>query len=423
MKKMNKKLHWTLTLLLVSGFMISYAQENQPDTIHLTTEKIVGDKRVVWDTIIIVTSENKDAVHEYMQKKHKGIHIITDHKDGSKVHSKTGSLSGKKLKVHVDADVKVDGKTMVFTYTTKGGKLHKGDRRIKIIKEKLHRVGEGEHELSVFVEADESGDYEVIWMVDSTLKDKMVNVWMSKDGKDKKYEFVVLDGKEGHFDIHELKDSMKNVMVEYIHKDGEINEELKKFSFAFISDDENSFTLDSLHEHLNMVKELKFTSKGDAKVHMYHYGDVSKEIKVLIDGDLKDLKEDMIFISSDKNHNKMHFGKKHEETVDIELSIDVSDEEIAELGIKTKANELKVENFWMFYSNENELELKFTLDTKGKTTIKVLDASGKAIFSDKVVYFPGTYDKKIDLGDNHTSPLYIYVVQGNASTIKKLSVH
>lgn len=424
MRKISENLKLILSFTMIIGFVISYAQETKPDTIYLTTEEIIESKSVVWDTIIIVTPENKDAVNDYLHKNHKGIHIVTSHKGGSEIHAKAVSAAVKKMGMYFDNDVKVDGKSKILTYTVKGDELDKHDGRIKIITEKLKRNSEGEDEIEIIIESDEGGAYDVIWVGDSTEREMKHKIWLSKDGKDKKYEFVVLDGKEGLFNVHELKDSLKKVLIEITDDDGNLKMKSKKISYAFVSSGDESFTIDSLHEHLDVVEELKVVSEDDAKVFVIHDGNKKTEFKVKIDSDIKNIDKNVIVYSSDdKKHKKVHFGDKFVQSVDVEFSNEVSDEELEELGIKAKSQELKAENLWMYYVDDKELRLKFRLDSEGKTTIKVLDAKGKDLFTDKVVYFPGTYDKKITLDAKHSSPIYIYIEQGNASTIKKLSMN
>jgi hypothetical protein len=419
MKKISKNFQWIFTLLLVFGFSFSYAQELKADTIHLTTEKIIGNETVVWDTIIVLTADNKEAVNDYLSKKNKGIHVSTAHIGGAKMHAKTISSEGKKIRKHISANVEkgAHSKTIVYKIKTDGDL--KGKSRIMTLKNQLHEIDEdGNIEITI----ESSDDQDVIWVSDSGDIHKEYKVWIS-DPHTADHKFVVVGSEGGKFNVKKLSDSLKSVMMEYVYEGDENDTKLHKYSFGILSDDGNTFSIDSLHENLEIIKELKFVSKDEPNVFVYKNGNMTKEFKIEMDDELIDVHEDMMIVSkSDSKKNRFYFGDKNMEKHELKLNMEVSDADLKNLGIKTKKEILNLENLWLFFNKENVLNLKFTLNSAGKSLIKVYDSNGKVIFNDRVKYFPGTYDKTINLKEMNKMPLYIYIEQGNASVIKKLNV-
>ena len=419
MKKITKKIQLTIIVLIVFGLSVSYAQESKSDTIHLKTEKIIGNESIVWDTIIIVTADNEDAVNSYLKKKHKGIHISADHKGGAKIKAKSISGEAKKIKMHITADVDHDQESNTYIYRVKSKNSLKGQKGIKVLKKKLHEIDEdGNIEITI----ESSDDHDVIWVSDSGNIHEEHNVWMSKPHKSG-HKMVVIGEKGGSFNVKELTDTLENVVVEYVYKGDKGNSKLKDYSFGFVSKDGNSFTIDSLHGDMKIIKELKIISEDNPNIFVIKDGNKAKEFKFKVDGDLSEVNEDVVVMTELGHMKKRIFLSDGEELYsELKHDMEVDAEDLKKIGIKEGKEPLIVEDFWLFFNKEDVLNLKFTLNTAGKATIKVYESNGKAVFVDKVKYFPGTYDKKISLKEATQMPLYISIAQGKASVVKKLYV-
>src|SRR5205823_830149 len=62
------------------------------------------------------------------------------------------------------------------------------------------------------------------------------------------------------------------------------------------------------------------------------------------------------------------------------------------------SNQLNPDDFKVYPNpNTGSFDLSFHLETHGKTTINVIDASGKEVFSESFADFTGDYNKHIDL--------------------------
>ncbi len=76
-----------------------------------------------------------------------------------------------------------------------------------------------------------------------------------------------------------------------------------------------------------------------------------------------------------------------------------------------------------FYTGDDgEFNLKFKLNAKGRAVVKVVDDKGEVIFNDKIKYFPGIYNKEINLSIDDKGTFYLHIVQGDSSITKKLKI-
>ena len=134
MKKSNRTLTLIVTLLLGVAFVNLQAQETKTDTIHLHTKKVVGDKTVEWDTVIVVTDHNEADINKYLRTKDGHAVILIDRNSKSKIHTKSMHLDGKTIEMHVSGELDKDGKSKVLTYYIKGDKVQAKDQ-FKVIKD------------------------------------------------------------------------------------------------------------------------------------------------------------------------------------------------------------------------------------------------------------------------------------------------
>ena len=110
--------------------------------------------------------------------------------------------------------------------------------------------------------------------------------------------------------------------------------------------------------------------------------------------------------------------------------IDLKDENIEKLeenGVKTekseKKEELQAENL-KFYPNPNNglFQLNFTLAEKGKTTIKIFDINGVAVYSEVLRNFTGTYTKEIDLTKEIPGIYFLQILQNKKIITKEIVI-
>ena len=86
-------------------------------------------------------------------------------------------------------------------------------------------------------------------------------------------------------------------------------------------------------------------------------------------------------------------------------------------------NQLNPDDFKVFPNpNTGSFDLQFHLDTHGKTTITVFDASGKEVFSESFADFTGDYNKHIELPSKGKGTYLLNVRQGDRWMHKKIVV-
>lgn len=272
---------------------------------------------------------------------------------------------------------------------------------------------------------------------DKLLKDVFVTIDVDDTSK------VKTIVKKIRVDVDDQEDMMiwttEDEDIEVLDKDGEkiIISNMKVTG----EDGEKKVIIKKAGDHFN-IKEHKDaiwyeieTEEGDEKefrVKVKSLGDHDGEHMIFIsdDGEHVEIKDDIkVFVGEDHKHCKkikMHKEGLHEFHVIKEMScVKISDAEKNELeaaGLSDKGNGLNIENICIAYSKEdNEVMLKFSLDSEGKTSIHLIDEHGEEMFSDKVKYFPGTYHKSIGK-DLEKGIYFIRIAQGGASFTKKISI-
>lgn len=169
---------------------------------------------------------------------------------------------------------------------------------------------------------------------------------------------------------------------------------------------------------------------------------ISTDVKLEELRDLKDCDGRMTAFHLSKDHDKLIEGDQQVHRVIIldkkskpaEIIIDESkknsnnkDESSSERPVKSS---VRVEGYKMnpddfiVYPNPNKgsFELKFHLDTPGKTDIEVVDASGRLVYSETLENFSGYYSKQIDLPVKGKGVYLLRVKQGENWMHKKLAV-
>ncbi len=433
---MNNTFKWTLVCVLGLNVSFMYAQETKKDTIHIYTEKIICDKTNAWDTIIVMTADNKDEIHEYLVSIEDCIdlgvnfkNIQLKHKSESK---KDKNLSSKsRIKVYRSCDNKVKGSENVFIYEFKEDSLHESHAAdIHIIKEKLHRIGKKEHDMAFVVRGGDKKMSDVKWISKSGDDETDVNVLVETKGHhDKKNHVMVYSTKEGKSNIKGISDRVHVKMLNHHFVEGDSLHISSDLNYVIKSDD-GFFTIDSLGLEDIITHEMNIDSKDKARLMLISENSALHKGMNKLKFDLAEFaNEGVIHLSKgDKDHDVMFSCDKNVivEKFGLSMSNDLDEAELdrlSDLGIKSKNSKLKVEDVLVYFGEDSKLNMKFKLNTKGKTNIKLFNESGKELFSDKVQYFPGTYDKSMNISsEDDKGTFYLSVMQGNASRIIKLTI-
>ena len=126
----------------------------------------------------------------------------------------------------------------------------------------------------------------------------------------------------------------------------------------------------------------------------------------------------------DKRSDEVKRDEVNSDEVKSEMKKD-KDPETRKEENKTVAdnNQLNPDDFKIYPNpNSGSFDLKFHLDTHGKTTINVLDASGKEVFSESFPDFTGDYNKHIDLPSKGKGTYLLNVKQDDRWMHKKVVV-
>lgn len=69
-----------------------------------------------------------------------------------------------------------------------------------------------------------------------------------------------------------------------------------------------------------------------------------------------------------------------------------------------------------------KFNLSFELEEKGKTEVRIFDASNKEVYSESLGKFSGRYDKQIDISNNPKGIYFLQITQGNRVLNKKIVI-
>lgn len=250
-----------------------------------------------------------------------------------------------------------------------------------------------------------------------SMKNKRIEIRM--DGAKRKLK---LYGNHHHDKMLELKsdvfvDADGEVITLHIEKmDSLLSNHKVLQNFVFTSDDATELKV--LHEELDGLKYEILTSIDEE--------DDIHTINLEVINELKDNMENIAYVISDGDKFDIKkISSLHSEKLCFEFELDDElDQEDLDLlkksGIKIGSEKLDVSRLLFYASNDNFLNLKFKLKTKGKATIKIINEDGKAVFTDKVQYFPGTYDKETKLNMDNKGVFYISIEQNGKANAYKI---
>ncbi len=235
-------------------------------------------------------------------------------------------------------------------------------------------------------------------------------------------------------------DSMK-AKLKHLNIDLKNLDKIKTLSTFKFNDSDIHIKLDSINEHikfdlkdLDKLKNLNplkhgniiITSDDDEKVYVYKSLKGNKGMKVIIKDDGKNKKINMFTISGED----IIIDGDTEGTITIicdkMVFSDLDKEDIEGLkdkGISVESgnNELDAGNF-VCYPNPTlgKLKIRFELQDKEKTMIRIFDMNEKVVHKEKLNNFSGKYEKEIDLSGNKPGVYFIKVTQGNKMIVKKI---
>ena len=89
-------------------------------------------------------------------------------------------------------------------------------------------------------------------------------------------------------------------------------------------------------------------------------------------------------------------------------------------GVKVGTEKLDLSKLIFYNDEDGFMNLKFKLKTEGKTTIKIINETGKEVFVDKVHYFPGTYDKQTKVSLENEGYYYVLIEQNGKTNAFKV---
>lgn len=93
-------------------------------------------------------------------------------------------------------------------------------------------------------------------------------------------------------------------------------------------------------------------------------------------------------------------------------------------GIETKkASDLEVSDLNIFPNpGTGNFNLKFNLNNKEKTEIKIFDINGKVVYKENIDKFDGEYNKKIDISGEGKGTFFIQINQGDKKINRKIII-
>ena len=170
------------------------------------------------------------------------------------------------------------------------------------------------------------------------------------------------------------------------------------------------------------LSDLKYEIHTDIDEELEH------KISVKVLSNIAEHMDDVDFLLHDGRKSKLKhfdFHKSTDFSIGFVLDNDLEKGDIKKLknfGHKMSDEKLNVEHVYVYSGNDDLFKIKFELDTEGKTTIKIYSESGEELFSDKVVYFPGIYNKKTKIKLEDKGVYYIYIEQNGKTFATKLKL-
>jgi hypothetical protein len=269
--------------------------------------------------------------------------------------------------------------------------------------------------------------------IDSLLKTKLIKI----DINEKDFEFLSDDGK-----------------MMFLKSDGDtIDFDLDfDFDFDFDKDFDFDFDFDWVDETSDLMSSIKnidiITDDGkvliivckDGKKKCKTSDKIRKKYIIKTDDDGKKVKKYDFFITDDDEDESSIFIVKTDDDIENEIiiktvlkdnlalvkfNIDITDakeSEIKAVSLSPKSNKLDIKKMEFYTGDDGIFSLRFKLNTEGRAVVKVVDDKGEVIFNDKIKYFPGIYNKEINLSIDDKGIYYLHIVQGDSSITKKLKI-
>ncbi|MFH2142113.1 MAG: T9SS type A sorting domain-containing protein [Bacteroidota bacterium] len=260
--------------------------------------------------------------------------------------------------------------------------------------------GNGEKQIKMVVCTDGNGDN---INIDSLLSTLDVIVDEVESGGEKIYTVKI-----GNDDGSDVVKTEKKIIISS-DCDGGAKGNNKDVKVIVIGDDENSDKWDVIKED-DCIVRVKELNNGEKKIIIKSSVDTvcdKNNIKVI---KTKDGKEEMII------HPK----------VCVVMLTDDDKEVFKKSGVKTmseECNSLDVGEL-NFYPNPNtgKFNLKFNLENKEKTGIKIYDINGKVVYNEIINDFNGEYNKEIDISDKGKGTFFLCIMQGDKVMNKKIII-
>ncbi len=237
--------------------------------------------------------------------------------------------------------------------------------------------------------------------IDSLLKTKLIKI----DINEKDFEFLSDEGK-----------------MMFLKSDGDTIDFDFDFDFDFDKDFDFDFDFDWVEKTSDLMSSLKNIEiiTDDGKVLIIVCEDSNGKFKT------SDNTRRKYIIKTDDEDNNI-FIKSHlkDNIYILKIDIDITDakeSEIKAIGLNPKSNKLGIKKMEFYTGDDGVFSLKFKLNAEGRAIVKVVDDKGEVIFNDKIKYFPGIYNKEINLSTDDKGIFYLHIVQSDSSITKKIKI-
>lgn len=256
--------------------------------------------------------------------------------------------------------------------------------------------------------------------IDSLMQTISLDIDLDENSGEKMVKMcVAIDGDDGTINIDSLLSSMSIDINENESGEakiitatisGDCTAESKAMNkMIVISDDGEDVNRD---EKVKIIK----TEEGVIKVVVNDEG--KKTITITNDKNLESEEDVLVYNIGDGDK------KVIVKTMICKLSTEDA-KTLKDQGVETLVDEnsLEVENI-SFYPNPNngKFNLKFNVDNKGNTEIKIYDINGKEVYNELLKNFKGNYDKAIDISTEGKGTYFLNITQNGKVLNKKIMI-
>lgn len=221
------------------------------------------------------------------------------------------------------------------------------------------------------------GDDEKIIIVSPHGQHKVIK-WTSEDGEDFEFDYDV-DMEHFHEQMAEMDAHMKEMHIEILDEKGRLHDEIIKLKCL-----EELQHIEGL-EHLEELERLK-------------------EMEVIV-----------VPPAPHAPHAYNDFTWHHKG------SMEVSDEELRDAGIKNKPDRLEPEEIDI-NNDDGVIDLSFTLKEEGAPKVTVYNIYGDKVFSGKPELMNNKYQLRMDMSKKQHGNYYLMIVLGNSSKTMRLKL-